>query len=414
MLLDISPLRRHRDYRLLFLGQVVSALGSFFTYVALPVQLFNLTKSSAMVGILGAVQLVPLALTALWGGVLADAFDRRRLLRLCETLLMACSLALAINSLLPHPSVLAIFVIAALMSAISGIHVPALESLTPKLVERDELTAVSALTSLRGTSAAIAGPALAGLCIAAFGLAATFVIDAASFAISLVALTAIRSMPPADTAPSVSFASIREGFRYAAGRPELIGTYVVDIVAMTFAMPMALFPALAERWGGAHSIGYLYSAMSLGSLLVTLFSGWSKHVSRHGAAVVLAATAWGLAITGLGFAHTLWVAIFWLALAGAADMVSGLFRMTIWNETIPGEIRGRMAGIEQLSYMTGPLLGNARAGYMGQRFGLANAIVWGGAVCVIGVIACVPLLPAFWRYRRVANVSQESTPIGAG
>jgi MFS family permease len=400
MLLDVSPLRRHRDYRLLFLGQVVSALGSFFTYVALPVQLFDLTKSSAMVGILGAVQLVPLALTALWGGVLADAFDRRRLLRWCEASLMTCSLALAINSLLPHPSVVAIFVIAALMSAISGIHVPALESLTPKLVDRDELTAVSALTSLRGTSAAIAGPALAGLCIAAFGLAATFVIDAASFAISLVALTAIRSMPPPETAPSVSFESIREGFRYAAGRPELIGTYVVDIVAMTFAMPMALFPALAERWGGAHSIGYLYSAMSLGSLLITLFSGWSKHVARHGAAVVLAATAWGLAITGLGFAHTLPIAILWLALAGAADMVSGLFRMTIWNETIPSEIRGRMAGIEQLSYMTGPLLGNARAGYMGQRFGLANAIVWGGAVCVIGVIACVPLLPAFWRYRR--------------
>jgi MFS family permease len=400
MLLDVSPLRRHRDYRLLFLGQVVSALGSFFTYVALPVQLFDLTKSSAMVGILGAVQLVPLALTALWGGVLADAFDRRRLLRWCEASLMTCSLALAINSLLPHPSVMAIFVIAALMSAISGIHVPALESLTPKLVDRDELTAVSALTSLRGTSAAIAGPALAGLCIAAFGLAATFVIDAASFAISLVALTAIRSMPPPETAPSVSFESIREGFRYAAGRPELIGTYVVDIVAMTFAMPMALFPALAERWGGAHSIGYLYSAMSLGSLLITLFSGWSKHVARHGAAVVLAATAWGLAITGLGFAHTLPIAILWLALAGAADMVSGLFRMTIWNETIPSEIRGRMAGIEQLSYMTGPLLGNARAGYMGQRFGLANAIVWGGAVCVIGVIACVPLLPAFWRYRR--------------
>jgi MFS family permease len=400
MLLDVSPLRRHRDYRLLFLGQVVSALGSFFTYVALPVQLFDLTKSSAMVGILGAVQLVPLALTALWGGVLADAFDRRRLLRWCEASLMTCSLALAINSLLPHPSVVAIFVIAALMSAISGIHVPALESLTPKLVERDELTAVSALTSLRGTSAAIAGPALAGLCIAAFGLAATFVIDAASFAISLVALTAIRSMPPPETAPSVSFESIREGFRYAAGRPELIGTYVVDIVAMTFAMPMALFPALAERWGGAHSIGYLYSAMSLGSLLITLFSGWSKHVARHGAAVVLAASAWGLAITGLGFAHTLPIAILWLALAGAADMVSGLFRMTIWNETIPSEIRGRMAGIEQLSYMTGPLLGNARAGYMGQRFGLANAIVWGGAVCVIGVIACVPLLPAFWRYRR--------------
>jgi MFS family permease len=402
MLLDSSPLRRHRDYRLLFLGQVVSALGSFFTYVALPVQIFELTKSSAIVGLMGALQLVPLALTALWGGVLADALDRRQLLRWCETLLMLCSIALAVNSLAPHPSVVALFVIASLMSAISGIHVPALESLTPKLVERDELTAVSALTSLRGTSAAIAGPALAGVCIAAFGLPATFGIDAATFAISLAALTAIRSMPPPDSAPNVSFASIREGFRYAAGRPELIGTYAVDIVAMTFAMPMALFPALAARWGGEYTVGYLYSAMSLGSFLITLFSGWSKHVTRHGAAVILAATAWGLAITALGFASSLPVAILCLALAGAADMVSGLFRMTIWNETIPGEIRGRMAGIEQLSYMSGPLLGNARAGFMGQRFGLANAITWGGILCVIGVIACAPLLPAFWRYRRSA------------
>lgn len=403
MLLDISPLRRHRDYRLLFLGQVVSALGTFFTYVALPVQIFELTKSSAMVGLLGIIQLVPVAITAVWGGVLADAVDRRQLLRWCEALLMGCSLALATNSLAPHPSVTMLFIVAALMSAISGIHVPALESLTPKLVNREELTAVSALTSFRGTSAAVAGPALAGVCIASWGLPVTFGIDAITYAISLLALTAIRSMPPPDSAPTVSFGNILEGFRYAASRPELIGTYVIDIIAMTFAMPVALLPALAARFGGAHSVGYLYSAMSFGSLLITLFSGWSKHVVRHGAAVVIAATAWGIAITGLGFASTLPVAILCLALAGAADMVSGLFRLTMWNETIPTEIRGRMAGIEQLSYMTGPLLGNARAGFMAERFGLGNAITWGGVACVFGVIACMPLLPVFWTYRRASR-----------
>jgi MFS family permease len=400
MLLDLSPLRRHRDFRLVFIGQLVSALGTFLTYVALPVQIYGLTKSSAAVGLLGTAQFVPLAFTALWGGAVADAIDRRRLLLWCETLLLCGSLALCVNSLQPHPSVGLLFVVAALMSAVNGFHTPSLESLTPRLVARDDLPAVSALTSLRGTSAAIAGPALAGVSIAVLGLPFTFGMDVATYAISLIALSAIRSMPPADDAPPAGLASILGGLKYASSRPELIGTYVVDIVAMTFAMPMAVFPALASQWGGSYAVGYLYSALSVGGLCVTLFSGWTRHVQRRGAAVVLAATAWGMAIIALGFAKSLPLAVACLVLAGAADMVSGLFRMTLWNETIPSHLRGRMAGIEQLSYMTGPLLGNARAGLMAERFGLARSIVWGGLICVGGVLACVPLLPAFWRYRK--------------
>ena len=248
MLLDISPLRRHRDYRLVFAGQTISAFGTFFTYVALPVQIYGLTRSSAVVGLLSATQFAPLALTALWGGAFADALDRRRMLLWCETLLLCGSLTLCVNSMLPHPSVALLFVVAALMSAINGFHTPSLESLTPKLVERDELMAVSAHTSLRGTLAAIAGPAVAGICIAALGLPVTFGIDAASYALSLVALSAIRSMPPSDDAPPAGLASIISGLRYAMSRPELIGTYVVDIVAMTFAVPLAVFPALATQW----------------------------------------------------------------------------------------------------------------------------------------------------------------------
>jgi MFS family permease len=400
MFLDLSPLRRHRDFRYVFSGQLISAFGSFFTYVALPVQIYELTRSSWAVGMVGAVQLVPLAATSLWGGALADAIDRRRLLLWSEALLMSGSIALLVNSSLHRPSVALLFVVAACMSAVNGFHRPALESLTQKLVPLDDLASVSALGSLRNTGAAIAGPALAGVCISTLGLPFTFGVDALSFALSLVAVRAIRAMPAPENAPKAGLSSIARGLRYAASRPELIGTYVVDIVAMTFAMPVAVFPALATRWGSAGSAGYLYSAMSVGSLLVTLFSGWTKNVQRRGAAVVIAAACWGMAIVALGYAASLPAAFACLALAGGADMVSGLFRTTIWNETIPPELRGRLAGLEQLSYMTGPLLGNARAGFTAERFGLARSIRWGGLVCVAGVMACVPLLPLFWRYRK--------------
>jgi MFS family permease len=400
LLLDISPLRRHRDFRLVFTGQLVSSFGSFITYVALPVQVYALTRSSAVVGLIGVAQLAPLAVAALWGGAFADAIDRRTLLLRCEALMALGSLVLVVNSLLPNPSVAVLFAVAAFLSAVNGFHRPALEAITQKLVTRDELAAVSALTSLRGTIASIAGPSLAGIAIATLGLPTTYAIEVGTFAVSLAALAAMRAMPPPDTARPAGIGTILEGLRYAGGRPELIGTYVVDIVAMTFAMPMAVFPALAEQLGGTVAVGFLYSAMSIGALLVTLFSGWTRNVDRRGAAVVIAAALWGLAIAALGFARSLPVAVACLVLAGAADMVSGLFRMTIWNETIPPTLRGRMASIEQLSYMTGPLLGNARAGFAAEQLGLARSIVSGGIICVLGVAMCVPTLPKFWRYRK--------------
>jgi MFS family permease len=249
---------------------------------------------------------------------------------------------------------------------------------------------------------------LAGLCIATLGLPFTFGADAATYAISLLALCAIRSPAPVEGAKPAGISSILEGFAYALSRPELIGTYVVDMVAVTFAMPMAVFPALAAHWGGSRAIGFLYSAMSVGALIITLLSGWTRNVERRGAAVMIAAMLWGLAITVLGYANSLPAAIACLVCAGAADMVSGLCRMTIWNETIPSHLRGRMAAIEQLSYMSGPLLGNARAGFMAQRFGLTRSITWGGIACVAGVIACVPLLPGFWRYRKSATSLLQS------
>jgi MFS family permease len=399
MFLNLEPLKKHRDYRLLYTGQLVSMFGSQITYVAVPFQVFQLTHSSFVVGLLGAAQLVPLLIFALWGGAYADVMDRRRLLIGSEIVMAAGSLTLAVNGMLAHSSVAVIFVVSALMSACNGFHRPALDAMTPLLVERGDLTAVSALNSFRFSLSAIVGPALGGFCMAALGYPLTYTLDVISFLVSLVSLAAIRKMPPSRRAGRPGIESIAEGLKYAWSRPELIGTYAVDIVAMTFAMPMALFPAMAAAWGGASAVGWLYSAMSFGSLFTALFSGWTTKVIRHGAAVILAAGTWALAIVFVGFAPSLPVAVFCLALAGAADSVSAVFRGTIWNETIPTELRGRLAGVEMISYLSGPLLGNARAGWVASLSSNTVSVVSGGLTCFVGVLLCVPLLPAFWNYR---------------
>src|SRR5438874_6577319 len=239
MFLNLAPLRK-RDYRLLYTGQLVSMFGSMITYVAVPYQVFELTHSSFLVGMLGAAQLVPLLVFALWGGAYADAMDRRKLLIVSEIVMAGGSLALAVNGWARHPSVWLIFIVGAAMSATNGFHRPALDAMTPRLVDREDLTAVSALNFFRFSISAIGGPAVGGVCMAALGYPATYMIDVLSFIVSLIALAAIRRMPPRDRTLRPGVQTIVEGLKYAVSRPELIGTYVVDIVAMTFAMPMAL------------------------------------------------------------------------------------------------------------------------------------------------------------------------------
>jgi len=401
LLIDLSPLRRHRDYRLLYIGQTLSFVGSMLSYVAVPYQVYELTQSSLWVGLLGSAQLVPLLVAGLFGGALADAVDRRRMLVVCEIVLALAAAGMVVNAALPRPNAIALFVLSALMSGVNGFHRPALDALTPRLVQRDDLPAVAALAALRFNVGAIGGPACAGLLISHFGVSIVFLIDALSFGVSVLCLAALRGLAKPEVEEASALSRIAEGLRFARARPELIGTYVVDIVAMTFAMPMALFPNMGKLWGGASAVGWLYSAMAIGSLIMTLFSGWTSRVRRQGAAVVWAAALWGVAIVALGVAPTLPLAVACLAFAGAADMVSGLFRMTIWNQTIPDGLRGRLAGVEMISYMTGPLLGNARAGFVAASFGDATSIISGGLLCVLGVLACVPLLPGFLRYEKM-------------
>jgi MFS family permease len=231
-------------------------------------------------------------------------------------------------------------------------------------------------------------------------MVSTYSIDFVTYVVSMVSLAAIRRIPPPE-GKKPGFSAILEGLQYARSRPELIGTYVVDIVAMTFAMPMALFPSMAATWGGAKSLGWLYSAMAIGFLASTVVSGWTRKVDRHGVAVIGGAAVWGIAIVMLGFAPGFFSALFCLALAGAGDNVSAIFRGTIWNETIPGDLRGRLAGVEMISYLSGPLIGNVRAGWVASATSNQFSIVSGGLVCVVGILVCIPLLPAFWSYRRL-------------
>jgi MFS family permease len=410
--IDIGPLRRHRDFRLLFTGQALSFFGSEVTYVAIPYQTFQLTHSSLMVGLISLAEFVPLLVMPFVGGALSDAFDRRRLVQFAEVGSALGVGVLLINALLPEPRLWVLFAVVPILAALYGIFRPSLDALVPRLVTREELPAASALEGFRGTLGSIAGPALAGVIIAVAGLPVAYALDVLTFAASLGTLWLMRSVPPPADATRPSFAGVVEGIRYAWSREELLGTYSVDIVAMFFGMPMALFPAVAEEFGGAGVLGLLFAAPSVGALLVTATSGWVSRVHRHGLAIVYAGMGWGVAIIGFGLAPNLGLALAALAVAGASDMVSGIFRMTIWNETIPDRLRGRLAGIEQVSYTSGPLLGNLRAGVVGSLAGVRASIVSGGVLCVIGVVLMAIALPAFRRYD-ARTTRSDSPPVGA-
>lgn len=393
---DPTPLRIYPAYRRLLIGQAVSSVGTFVTVVALPYQVYQLTRSSFAVGMVGVVELVPLLVTALLGGAYADAHDRRRLVLWSEVALAATSGILALNASLSAPRLWVIYVCAAAASAASGFHRPALEAIVPRIVAREHMPAVAAWRGMLSTSAAIGGPALGGVLLTSLGATGTYLVDVGSFAVSLAAVWSIPSIPPVGDTQAPSFSTIRDGLRYAAGRQDLMGTYLIDFNAMLFGMPNALFPAIAEGLGGGAVLGLMYAAPAVGALAVSATSAWTARVTRYGVAIIVAASLWGVAIIAFGFTTTAWTALLTLACAGAADMVSGLFRMSLWNQTIPDEFRGRLAGIEQISYMSGPLLGNAEAGLVAGLTSVRTSVVSGGVLCVLGSVLLAFTLPRFW------------------
>ena len=368
------------------------------TFVAIPFQVKELTNSYWAVGLIGVVEIIPLIIFGLYGGVLADYVDRKKMIWLTEFGTLIATAVLLFNALQDEPSVILIFVIAAIFAALSGLKRPSQDAILPRLVNHDDLPSASALMSLRWQFGGIVGPSVGGFIIATNGAAAGYLIDCATFVVSLALLWKVRSVPPLSKSTPPSIASLMEGISYAYKRKDLLGTYVVDLAAMFLAMPMALFPFWADEIGAPYALGFFYSSITIGAVIVTLGSGWMRNYPHHGRAVAIGALGWGVAIVVAGSSDSLYVVIASLIVAGAFDQVSALFRGFIWNQSIPDELRGRLAGIEMLSYLLGPLGGQARAGGMAAMTSLRTSIVGGGLLCIGFVAAIAAVMPKFRNY----------------
>jgi MFS family permease len=396
---DTTPLAQSRDFRLLFWAGTVFYLGGMVSYVALPFQLYQLTGSNFAIGALGIVELVPLVVFGLYGGALADHVDRRLMLVATGAAQVLLTAALMANAFLATPSLWVIYVLGALLAAAGSLQRPSREALLPRVVRHDQVPAAVAISSLGREISVLAGPALGGVLLQWVGIGWCFAVDVIGLTAATLLFLGLKPYPATDRSNPPSLSGIAEGLRYAMRRKDLLGTYVIDIVAMLMAMPIVLFPALATQIFHAPAmLGLLYSAEGVGALIATATSGWTSRVHHHGRAVVIAASAWGGAIALAGLMPSLWLVLVCLVVAGAADMVSGLFRSVIWNQTIPDSMRGRLAGIEMLSYSLGPLGGQARAGLVADRWGVRAAITSGGILCVAGVALTAAWLGDFWAY----------------
>ena len=396
---DVTPIRESRDFRLLFWAGTVFYLGGMVSYVALPYQLYTLTRSNFAVGALGIVELIPLVVFGLYGGALADHVDRRLMLVVTGAAQVLLTAVLMANAFLDAPRIWAIYVLGALLAAAGSLQRPSREALLPRVVRHDQIPAAVAVSSLGREVSTLVGPAVGGALLQWVGVGWCYAIDVIGLTAATLLFLALKPYPATDRSNPPSLSGIAEGLRYAMRRKDLLGTYVIDIVAMVMAMPIVLFPALATQIFHAPAmLGLLYSAEGVGALIATATSGWTLRVHHHGRAIVIAASAWGGSIALAGLMPSLWLVLVCLIAAGAADMVSGLFRSVIWNQTIPDSMRGRLAGIEMLSYSLGPLGGQARAGLVADRWSVRASITSGGILCVLGVALTASWLHGFWAY----------------
>ena len=408
LLLDVTPLRASRDFRLLWTGQAVSFVGTTITMAALPYQVFQETRSSVAVGLLGMAQLVPLLVFSLFGGALADAVDKRRLLITVDLISLACATALAANAALDSPQVWLLYVLGAASSGVFAVSYPTTRSLLPLLLGPELRPAGYALQATYGSFGMMAGPALGGTLIAAFGLTTAYFVDVITYALSLVAFVRLSPAPPVPGAARASPASILEGLRFLRGHRVVLSVFAIDLLAMVFGMPRALFPALSERLGGGATLyGLLLSAVAAGAFLASVASGWTGRVRRQGRAVIVAVAVWGAAVAVAGLLRAPVPVLALLVVAGAADMISGVFRSAVAADVTPDELRGRVSGVEIAVYAGGPVLGDVEAGVVGGLLGVRFAIVSGGLACLVGAIAFAVLVPSFAGYVRRSSVASE-------
>ena len=390
--LDLTPLRESRPYRRLLFGEVVSVLGTQVTTVAVPLQVYAQTRSTVAVGMVGVAGLLPLIVFGLYGGAIADAVDRRRLVLLTTSGQLVLAVVLLAQAVAGVGSTWLLYAVIACQAALFAIDSPARQAFVPRLLRKELLPAANALKQVEFNLAVTVGPLLAGVLVARFGYGAAYGLDAVTFLAALIAVRGLPAMPPHGGGRRAGTASVLEGLRFLRSRQVLLMTFVVDLVAMVFAMPRALFPALAEDvfGGGEQTAGLLYSSLAVGALVGALFSGWLGRVHRHGVAVLVAIVCWGLSITLFGITDVLPLAVLCLAAAGLSDMVSAVFRTAILQAAAPDEMRGRLGGVFIVVVAGGPRLGDARAGGGAELVGLQGSSIAGG-LAVVGVTAAIAL-----------------------
>ena len=413
VLVDVAPLRRSRDFRALIAGQTVSLLGSQMTAVAVPYQVYALTRSSLAVGLVSLAALPVMLAGAFLGGSVADAADRRRLLIVVSAASAVFSAALALNAIW-GPALWPLFACSALAAGLSTFEDAALGAVVPNLVERGEVPAANAVLQSVFQLGLVAGPALAGLLVAVAGTAAVFWIDTASFGAATLAAWSIKPQPPAAGAGGhrPGLRSVTDGLAFLRGRPVVQGALVIDVNATVLGMPRALFPAMAARTfgGGAAVLGLLYAAPGAGALLGALTSGWVGRIERQGRAVIVAVVGWGLAITAFGWTAWLPAALIFLALAGWADVVSAVLRTTMVQLAVPDALRGRLTGLQTALVTGAPRLGDVEAGAVAAGFGTAVSVISGGLGCVTGALVIARLLPEFRRQRNAEPARGAAGP----
>jgi MFS family permease len=404
LLADTTPLRESRQYRLLFLSEGCSFLGSQITVVAVPLQIYLMTHSSLAVGLVGLAQLGPLLLCSLVGGAIVDAVDRRKLMIWVQLARGLLSAGLAVNAFVPHPTLWPLYVLTAAGAGLQAVDGPARMAAVPALVRRELVPAAAALHQILTQLGQVAGPAGAGLIVARANLSTAYAVDFGTFTIAALLSLGLGRLPPGEgAADRPGMSSLWEGLRFLRGRRALQGTFIVDLNAMVFGMPRALFPALGTGLfgGGAATVGLLYAAPGAGALVGAVLAGWVGRVRRQGRAVLLAVVAWGLAITVFGLAAWLPLALVMLAVAGAADVFSAVFRNTILQLTVPDGLRGRLSAIHIAVVSGGPRLGDLESGGVAAIAGPRFSVVSGGLACLAGVALIA------WRIPQIDRIAIE-------
>jgi MFS family permease len=397
---DIGALRESKPFRRLTAGQLVSLIGRQITTVAVPYQVYTMTGSPVLVGLLGVAQVVPLISVSLGGGSIADRVDRRRLLLVTQALLALCSLALLLGAL-AHPPVVFVFAVVALASSVAALDSPTRTAMVPNLVSPERLAGALSLNIAMFQTTLVAGPALGGIVIAHLGLAGAYLVDVASFAASMLAVWLLPAQPPRSTAREPMIAALRRGFAFIRRRRVILGTYAMDLSAMIFGLPRAVFPVLAATTfhSGAQGLGYLYAAPGVGAVLAALSSGWLSRSTRLGRVVVVSIAVWAVAIIAFGFVTALWIGLLWLAVAGAADSISAVCRNTIQQTLTPDELRGRLTVTYFMVVVGGPFIGDFEAGLVAGTTSAQVSVVSGGVLSLIGLVAAAVAFPQVWNYR---------------